>query len=267
MRTTQDHTDSSAAAAPEAEARAWADLAARWRQADHPDLWADLPGTEAAIVRFFDPVTDIDRRARVWAYQPVTYDFSDLSRFSAGLALAEADAWREDRPHIATKAYEDRRFLISDRLIHWAVPWLDAVARRAGAEAADAEAAKSSLLEIGDRLRLAPALVGSEGLVVPGFDAFGPFDSGAGLAKTLPSLWSGAVLSGQDLGAIRHAVVTAREVPVDWLQSADTRKLLAAFYRDSAGRWDTLAAHHAGTAQLWRDLSHRAERTAQMLNA
>ncbi len=267
MPTTQDHTDSSAAAAPEAEARTWADLAARWRRADHPDLWADIPGTEADIVRFFDPVSDIDRRARAWAYQPVTYDFSDLARFAAGLAGAEADAWREDRPHIATKAYEDRRFLISDRLIHWAVPWLDAVARRAGSEADDAETAKRSLLEIGDRLRLAPALVGSEGLVVPGFDSFGPFESGGGLAKTLPSLWSGGVLSVQDLGAIRHAVVTTREIPVDWLQSADSRKLLAAFYRDAAGRWDTLAAQHAGTAQLWRDLSHRAARTAQTLNA
>lgn len=237
-----------------------------WREADHGELWADVPGNEAVIVGLYDPKPDLDRRSRDWAYQPVSYDFSDITRFAAGLAQAEADAWVEDRGHIATRAYADRRFLLSDRLLHWSVPWLAAVSRGYRELSAKADQTMRSLLELGDRLRLAPALAGSEGLVVPGFDSFGPLDSGTNLAKTLPSLWSGAVLSIADLAEIRHAVVNDRTVPVSWLQSSDTRKGLATLYLESARTWDDLASAHPGTAQLWRDLAHRARRTTEMLN-
>lgn len=266
MHTAHHQTDTQAAEAPRAEAALWADVAGRWRESDHPTLWSDLPGREADVVGLYDPKGDIDRRSGDWAYIPGSYDLADVARFAAGLARAEADAWVDDRGHVATRAYADRRFLLSDRFVHWVVPWLTAVRRCYPDLRAKADESLALILTTGDRLRLAPALAGSEGLVVPGFDSFGPLDSGVSLTKTLPSLWSGEVLSTHDLAALRHAAMDGRRLPMSWLKSSDTRQGLGTLYREAATRWDELAAAHPGTAQLWRDLAHRARRTAAMLN-
>ena len=61
MPTTHTQTASPAAEAPRAEAALLAELAGSWRQSDHPDVWAVLPGREVDMVGFYDPKDDLDR--------------------------------------------------------------------------------------------------------------------------------------------------------------------------------------------------------------
>jgi hypothetical protein len=159
----------------------------------------------------YNPGSDIDRRAREWGHQLVGHDLGSLALFAAALASTEAGAWDDGTLDVATRAYEARRFLLSDRIIHWAVPWL-----LSSGAVDDAD----FLLDLGDEMRVAPALAGREGLVVEGEDAFGPLDQSDGI-------WSG------------------------WVGSSTQPD-------DIHGFWTKLAEQHPGSAQLWLDLAARA---------
>jgi len=181
------------------------------------DQWArmsPLTPTEYEVVGTYDPGSDLDRRAAEWGHQLANHDLGAIALFAAALAHTEADSWDDGTFDIATRAYEARRFLLGDRIIHWAVPWL--LAEGPGDVA-------SFLLDLGDEMRVAPALPGNEGLQVAGEDSFGPLVPRDGL------------LSGW---------VTLSEPPED----------LGRF-------WNQMATDHPGSAQLWLDLSVRA-RTA-----
>lgn len=256
-----------AAHSAESEATTWLGIARSWAAADHPEVWGDVPGDEASVVGFYDPTEDLHRRMRTWSYEPAALDLADLARFASGLAQAEAEAWRADKPHIATQAYEERRFLMGDRILHWSVPWLAMVGRWYPTEADLAHETRRRLLELGDVHRPAPALSGTEGLVVPGFDGFGPIDAGVSLPRLARSVWSGLVLSTPQLSEIRHARLAERRIESRWLGEPATRRLLAAAFRAGSQQWDSLAADHPGSAQLWRDLSLRAYRTAALFEA
>ena len=264
---TRPDTSSRAAESAAIEAKRWIDLSNDWMADAHFRLWDDLPGTEHATVRFFDPTNDLTRRMAGWSYPVGELDLSDLARFASGLAQAESDAWANDHPHIATRAYAERRFLLGDRILPWAVPWLDAVERRHGDRTDEAAEAKRMLLDLGDSMRPAPALSGSEGLVVPGYDGYGPLDPDEPSYTFLLSLWSGSLLTKKDLAAARHCHVDRRLVEPTWLNDLDTTAALSNHYDQAALRWESVAVAHAGTAQLWLDLASRARNTARLLSA
>lgn len=176
--------------------------------------------TERDVVVYFDPAADLERRARSWGHQLEGHGLSDLALYGAGLAAAEADAWEQDEPHVATRALEDRRFLLGDRLLHWAVPWL---AEQPGEQAARA---MTALLDLGEEHRPAPLLSGDEGLFAPGEDSYGPTDR-----SPLDSLWCGAVIP-PGIDAAQHR--------------ARARK-----------RWEVLRSAYPGSARFWHDLSLR----------
>ncbi|MDH4117688.1 MAG: hypothetical protein OEX04_19345 [Acidimicrobiia bacterium] len=175
----------SAPSAARTEAEAWAAVAT---------LVGTGP-TEGSVVGT-QVLADLERRARRWGHRFESAGLGELCLFAAGLAVAEAEAWERDDPTVATRAFEDRRFLASDRIVWWAVPW---------ALAHQPEVAEI-LLELGERLRLAPALTGSEGLVPPGEDAFGPVDVdlfgsllSAGPWEELAERWPGTARLWTDL--------------------------------------------------------------------
>jgi hypothetical protein len=200
---------SAAAEAARTEAEAWLGVAT---------ALADPPVEQT--VTGVDSSGDLARRGERWSHRFRTGDLAEVCLFAAGLAVAEAEAWDADDPVIATRAHEDRRFVAADRIAWWAVPW----AFEHAPEIADV------LLELGERLRLAPALVGTEGLVAPGHDTLGPLDD-----VPLDSVLSGAVLAG--------------------------REPTQAFYREASDRWKSLAESWPGTAQMWLDLEARARRS------
>jgi hypothetical protein len=173
-----------------------------------------------------DPAAELARRGDRWGHRFERADLAEVCLFAAGLAIAEAEAWDDDDPIVATRAYEDRRFIAGDRVVWWAVPW-------AFTHAPDLV---EPLLELGESLRLAPALAGTEGLVPPGHDTLGPLDD-----MPLHSVLSGVVLADRE----------------------PTR----AVYRDAAERWTSLAESWPGTAQMWLDLAARAVRSAQRVDA
>jgi hypothetical protein len=182
-----------------------------------------------ADVTGVDPGIELARRGDRWSYRFATGDLAEVCLFAAGLAVAEADAWDDDDPIIATRAHEDRRFVAGDRVVWWAVPWaLEANPTVAG-----------MLLEFGESLRVAPALVGTEGLVVPGHDTLGPIDPDRPLDQWLATVLSGAVLHG-------------RPPTVD-------------IYRTAESMWKEMTMQWPGTAQIWIDLAARAARTAAVL--
>ena len=145
------------------EAEGWVELA---------DHWASEKPTELDVVVFHDPSDDLVRRAAAWGHQLPSVDLSALSLFAAALAIKEAEAWEERTLDLATRAYEARRFLLSDRIIHWAVPWLISVG---------ADDDLRFLLDLADEMKVAPQLPGTEGLVVEGEDSYGPIDEIRGL--------------------------------------------------------------------------------------
>ncbi|NNC92466.1 MAG: hypothetical protein HKN80_08215 [Acidimicrobiia bacterium] len=261
-------TRSSAAGAASAEAALWADLTQEWAPARHPGLWEDLPPTESAVVRYYQPDDDLERRARYWGYEFGERDLADLCRLGAALAKAEAEAWQRDEPHIATRAYADRRFLLGDRLLHWAVPWLEAAGRCHPPERGTAEPARLKLLELGDRLRPAPVLTeGTEGLFAPGEDSYGPTEPPAPLADFMLSVWSGRVVMKATLDSLGGRPMADRTVPSAWLGDRDMREFLRVMYEVSVSRWTTLAREHPGSARLWLDLAERANRTGALIEA
>jgi hypothetical protein len=199
-----------------AEADRWVELARHWTESGP---------TETAVVVFYDPKTDLERRASDWGHTFDAVDLSALALFAAGLAITEAEAWEEETLDVATRAYEARRFLLGDRIIHWAVPWLEAMQARSDC---------GFLLDLADEMQLAPQLPGREGLQAHGEDSYGPIGVGVGDTR---SLWSGAVI----------------------LKSPDDPVHL---YRQASARWDELAQARPGSSQLWADLSERAAASA-----
>lgn len=259
-------TGSEAASAAAAEASLWADVSRAWVASGHSTLFDDLPPTEAAVVRYYQPLDDLERRARYWGYQFGERDLSDLCRLGAALARAEAEAWQRDEPHIATRAYSDRRYLLGDRLLHWAVPWLEAAGRCHLAEREAAEPAREILLGLGDRLRPAPVMTkGTEGLFPPGEDSYGPLEPPAPLADFLLSVWSGRVIMRSTLASLGGAVLQDRILPVAWLEDGERRRYLAVMFEVAEARWLSVAQQHPGSARLWIDLAARARRTASLL--
>ncbi|MDH3308495.1 MAG: hypothetical protein OEO77_13390 [Acidimicrobiia bacterium] len=242
-------------------------ISADWTRQRHPALWSDLPATEAGVVGFFDPSADLQKRMLSWGYPPGALDLADLARFAAGLAQAEATAWQDRRFHVATRAYAERRFLVGDRVLHWAVPWLEAVGRCHPDRRELARTSTVELLSIADDLRPAPALSGSEGLVVPGFDGFGPLEPDVPIRDFVLSLWSGSLLLTADISRIRHSNLADRAIDRSWFADRSTRAGLVSHYLAATRRWDLLATEYPGTAQMWRDLSHRAAATARRLTA
>lgn len=259
-------TKSEAAEAAGDETSVWAEFVHEWSAERHPALWSDLPPTEAAVVRFYSPCEDLDHRARYWGYAFEDYGLADLARFGAALARTEAEAWDNDEPHVATRAYADRRFLLGDRLLHWAAPWLDEVARCHANERDVAGAAFSALLELGERLRPAPILTeGHEGLTAPGEDSYGPIGVPTPIEELLLSVWSGRVVLAATLEPEWGWERGERLITAKWLSESTNRNVLAGAFEEAAARWSALAGACPGSAQLWRDLGARAERTAAML--
>lgn len=175
--------------------------------------WMNLAGlaappSEKDVVVFYDPAPDLRRRGIA------DDDLASLARFASGLCEAEARGWEEEDRDVATRAYEERRFLVGDRIIAWAVPWLDAVG---------AHEERDFLLDRGDEMRVAPILPGREGLQPAGEDSFGSLRQGIGMVD---SLWSGAVTF---------------DSPPDYLKAATKWEALAAEHPGSAQLWTDLA--------------------------
>jgi hypothetical protein len=209
---------SPAADAARAEAERWAEVVRA----------LEVAPFETAVTGV-DPGAELGRRGDRWSYRFATGDLAEVCLFAAGLAVAEAEAWNDDDPIIATRAHEDRRFVAGDRVVWWAVPW--------ALEANPAVA--EMLLELGESLRVAPALVGTEGLVVPGHDTLGPIEPDRPLDDWLATVLSGAVLHG-------------RPPTVD-------------IYRTAESMWTEMTWRWPGTAQIWIDLAARAARTVALL--
>ncbi len=227
-----------------AEQELWVGLADHWSHEMVPRLWADRPPTEVAVVVFYDPADDLNRRAGKWGHQLPGNDLSSLASFAAGLARAEADGWETGARDIATRAYEARRFLLADRVVHWAVPWLDAVGRSHDTHRQTALADRDVLLALADEARVAPPIPGPEGIRVDGEDSYGPIDHPTpDLPGWKRSLWSGVIVL-----------------------KSDPPSELAGFFEDAANRWTQLATDHPGSAQLWIDLSQRAKRSSRLLD-
>lgn len=214
--------ESSAAATAAAEAEAWAHLA---------DAITPTPEgllAEHDLIPQVDQTDDLLRRGRRWSHEFPTVGLSDLCRFAAGLAGVEAAAWADRDPIVATRAHEDRRFLFGDRIVHWAVPAL---------MAADVDA--SFLLELGERMRPAPAASKGEGLVLPGHDLYGPADEPVELEDRLGTLWGGAVPNPDVENVADH-------------------------YERAGALWRELADRFPGTTALWQSLAVRADLTAAL---
>jgi hypothetical protein len=129
----------------------------------------------------FDPIEDLDRRGRWWGHRFDVGGLLEVVSFGVALAMAETDAWQGDDPVVATRAFEDRRFLFSDRLVHWVVPLTFVTP--------DTGQLRDLLLAMGDRLRPAPVLTGTEGLYPPGEDSFGPMSSRLRVDLGPPERW------------------------------------------------------------------------------
>jgi hypothetical protein len=236
-----------AASASRTEAAIWAGLAG-WTI----PWWNDVAPSEAAVVRYFDPGDDLDRRAGAWGHRFADHGLASLAAFGAGLAVLEADAWDADDPVVATRAYAARRHLLGDRILHWAVPWLDAAGRCYPQLREVAHGHRDELLELGDRHRPAPDLGAS--LVPPGEDRYGPQEvPGPG---GLRSIWSGVVLLDATVASLGGT-----------LDGPAARRDLASLYEVAAGRWRSLADARPGSAGLWRDLAARAAATAVVMAA
>lgn len=144
-------------------------------EADQWTRLSPLTVTEYEVMGTYDPGSDLDRRASEWSHRLASHDLGAVALFAAALAHTEAEAWDDGTFDVATRAYESRRFLLGNRIVHWAVPWL-----LAGGSGDDA----GFLLELGDEMRVAPVLTGREGLVVKGEDSLGPLIQDGGI-------WSG----------------------------------------------------------------------------
>lgn len=220
----------SAADTARAEAAQWAFIADLAQVLTRGD---DVVQTELTTTGF-DPSQDLDRRTEPWAHSLADHTLASLSRFAAGLAEAEAEGWEENAGSVATRALEGRRFLLGDRIVHWAVPWLVSLGVAEPASGPEALAVVERLLDLGDRHRPAPALTGSEGLFPPGCDSIGE------------------IPSGLDVTTFANG----------WLFADPRSEVGPEPFAAAAALWTELADSHPGTAQLWQDMATRAE-TAQ----
>jgi hypothetical protein len=252
----------SAAGTARAEAELWVgmvDLHEKALRLGDPD-----PVAREFAVTGFDPSGDLDRRAVRWGHRLDAFDFAELARFAAGLAMAEAEAWDRDDPVVATQAFDDRRFLFSDRIVHWMVPWADVAGRCHPGIRQPALALRDRLLDLGDRMRPAPLISGDEGLYPPGEDAFGPVETEESVEVRLRSLHSGTVVFRATVRSLMGADHSRG------LERSEVRLLaadLCTLFEGAAAGWRSLAESHPGTARLWRDLANRAERTARLLTS
>lgn len=230
-------------------------MAKRWVREETPKIWDDRPPTEKAVILYFDPVEDLDERARRSSYHLDDASFPALARFAAALAESEGRHWASGDADVATRAYEARRFLVGDRIIHWAVPWLDAVGRCHAVFRDDAHADRDFLLQVADEMRVDPLTPGREGLVIEGEDAFGRVEFVDDMSQWLSSLWSGHLLLDATWASLRSE------------GSEPSLEDLALLYETAASRWQGVAGRHPGSARIWTDLAARADRTSKLLRS
>ena len=200
--------------------------------------WSDLRPAEALVVDLYNPAPDLQRRALSWGHEFRTGELPELLAFGAGLVTAGVEAAEKEHPDIAARALSDRRFLLGDRILHWAVPWLDSVGP-------PCEEALSALLFLGDHHRPEPELSGNEGLTAPGEDRFGDRTP-----VPLSSLLCGGVVL--ESTAVRWGSTRA-ELRAGAFPPAAREWLI-----ERAERWERLRLEHPGSAALWRDLAERA---------
>lgn len=257
MHTRPEISSSSAAVAAAEEAKQWVAIADAI-----PSDWTDVAPTELAVIGFHDPAEDLARRAERWTHRLPDTTLTSLAMFAAALARAESEAWERDEPHLATQAYEDRRFLAGDRIVHWAVPWLDTVGRCYSELRTVTHSARDGLLAVADHLRVAPDLGVASGTSAPGEDAYGPKAPHRIDGIGLRSLWSGALI----LDATLVSMTGGTDIAVA-IDSSDLRTDLSALFWIAGGRWGGMASRHPGSAALWRALAERADRTCMALSA
>ncbi|NNC75786.1 MAG: hypothetical protein HKN93_09790, partial [Acidimicrobiia bacterium] len=239
-------TDTAAGAAARAEATHWAVIADNWTRDSWPSIYSDLAPVEAEVIGFFDPGEDVRERAERWQYPLENGDIGDLARFAAALCMAEASAWRDDEPHIATQAFEQRRFLVGDRMAHWAVPWLDMAGRCYPSSRNPAHGARDAILTIGNHHRPAPVLLDRrEGIDLPGHDSFGPVERDRPLEDWLGSLWSGMVILRPTLEGIMGEPRASRHLEPGELSKIGRE--LGILYEVPAARWRRMATRYPGT--------------------
>ncbi|MGB7860805.1 MAG: hypothetical protein WBM90_09935 [Acidimicrobiia bacterium] len=214
------------------ERDSWATLADHWSSDRVPDLWDVRVPSERAVIVFHDPSDDLNRRAREWSHQLPSHQLGALALFAASLAETEAHAWDQSALDVATRAFESRRFLFADRIVHWAVPWLVFAKSLQPDVTTAAQGDIGFLLALGDEMRVAPVLTGREGLVIEGEDSYGPLEE-----VSTESLWAGMVV-----------IDAANPPPPDR-------------FGEAARIWSEFANLHPGSAQLWLDLAHRARAT------
>lgn len=148
---------------------------------------AALPDAREISVTGYDPLEDLNRRGRWWSHRFSSDRLPDVLAFGVALAQAEVDGWEAGDPVVATRAFEDRRFLFSDRVVHWVLPLTFA--------SDGAEGIRERMLALGDRLRPAPLLTGDEGLHPPGEDSYGPHDMRLAVDLGPADRWTDLALS------------------------------------------------------------------------
>lgn len=250
-------------------------MTAATRAAEETGQWVQIASDGRAVVAFgveplpteaactgHDPTRDLDRRAAKWQHRFDGHGLDELARFAAGLASLEAERWDTDDAVAATAAHETRRFLLGDRMIHWAVPWADMAGRCHHPVRTEAHRLRDLLLELGDRMRIAPLLTGDEGLHPPGEDSIGPELDGP--LDRVGQLGTGVVLFRATLNSLTAGAVSD-PVPRVADLTAHQRADLAMLHTVAAARWMQTAKRHPGTARLWRDLALRCEHTAELL--
>jgi hypothetical protein len=187
-----------------------------------------------------------------------------MALFAAALARTEAESWLGGDRVVATQAFEERRHLLGDRILPWAVPWLRALARCFPAHRIDATDAAKTLLSLGERHRPAPILTGAEGLFLPGHDGYGAKDLHGHLGMRMGSLWGGLVVFRCTLESITGELVPNRHVTGDRFDTPAFRGTVVTLYEVAEVRWRRLAENHPGTARYWFDLAARAAATAEI---
>ena len=235
------------------EARRWSQLADRWGRDRSADIWDDRPPTEKAVVVYFDPAADLTKKAGRSGHDLQDASLPSLARFAAELAGDEGRHWAAGAADLATRAYEQRRFLVGDRVVHWAVPWLDAVGRCYPVTREEAHADRDFILAVADEMRVEPATQSRVGLVIDGEDAFGRLEVTDNLENWLRSLWSG------------HLILDATWASLSHQRGSPLSDELALLYEVAEQRWRGVAGRHPGSAQIWLDLATRACRTNSML--
>lgn len=211
---------------------------------------------ELGIVGGFDPTRALVSVMEQWDYRPRTLLLPELVRFGGYLAAISADAAENSDVATARRARTARRRLLADRIVHWAVPWLDAIVRSEPEVAMAAREARDILLGLAETHRAAPVPEGSEGLLVPGFDGYGPIHTD--LADTLSTLRCGDVLGEPVLESIGLGL-SGYTLPLTTNQAL----ALGRHFLTVQQRWDYLAGRAPGSSQYWRDLAGRARLTTQ----